>query len=239
MTMPSVQLPRAEPWSMADAMAKEKDAFGFYFSAHPVSRYSALTESLRARTYGELAASTPAAPGERRPATMAVMVESAKPRTSQRGNRYLMLTLSDRSGQFPASCFDDGATEALIAMAESGGCGLIQVECDWREGEDAPRIAVRSVQSLDRLVETTPLRLTVTIDRAAPLHDLARLLRTGGQGKGEAMLFIAPEEGGDPLAIMRLGRGFAIDQELVHRIERMGGVTAVALTLSGGMAQAA
>ena len=238
-TMPSVQLPKAEPWSMAEAMAKEKEAFGFYFSAHPVSRYRALTENLRARTFGELAASTPAPPGERRPATMAVLVESAKPRTSQRGNRYLMLTLSDRSGQFPASCFEDGASDALIALAESGGCALLQVECDWREGEETPRIAVRSVQSLDRLVETSPLRLTVTVDRAAPLHELARLLRSGGQGKGEAMLFIAPDEESDPLAIMRLGRGYAIDQELVHRIERLGGVTAVALTLSGGMAQAA
>ena len=238
-TMPSVQLPRTEPWSMAEAMAKEKDAFGFYFSAHPVSRYRALTENLRARTFGELAASTPAPPGERRPATMAVLVESAKPRTSQRGNRYLMLTLSDRSGQFPASCFEEGASDALVALAESGGCALLQVECDWREGEETPRVAVRSVQSLDRLVETSPLRLTVTVDRAAPLHDLAKVLRSGGQGKGEAMLFIAPDADGDPLAIMRLGRGYAIDQELVHRIERMGGVTAVALTLSGGMAQAA
>jgi DNA polymerase-3 subunit alpha len=238
-TMPSVQLPRSEPWSMAEAMAKEKEAFGFYFSAHPVSRYRALTENLRARTFAELAASAPAAPGERLPATMAVLVESAKPRTSQRGNRYLMLGLSDRSGQFPASCFDEAASDALVALAESGGCALLQVELDWREGEETPRVAVRSVQSLDRLVETSPLRLTVTIDRAAPLHELARLLRGGGQGRGEAMLFITPDEATEPLAILRLGRGYAIDQELVHRIERLGGVSAVALTLSGGMAQAA
>ena len=196
MTMPSVQLPRAEAWTMAEAMAKEKDAFGFYFSAHPVSRYRALTESLRARTYGELSASTPAAPGERRPATMAVMVESAKPRTSQRGNRYLMLTLSDRSGQFPASCFEEGASEALVAMAENGGCALIQIECDWREGEDAPRVAVRSVQSLDRLVATTALRLNLTVGSAQPLKELAGLLGQVGGGRSEAMLFLRPDESG-------------------------------------------
>ncbi len=238
-SMPAVRLPRATRWTMAEAMAREKDAFGFYFSAHPVSRYEALTAGLRARTYGELCAGTPAPPGERRPATMAVLVEGAKPRTSQRGNRYLMLTLSDRSGQFAASCFEEGASEALVALAESGGCALLQVECDWREGEETPRVAVRNVQVLDKLVTTTPLRLTIGVDGAAALPELASLLRGAGGGRGEAMLFLETEGGDAPLAMLRLGRGYAIDQELVHRIERIAGVREVALTLAGPLAQAA
>jgi DNA polymerase III subunit alpha len=239
MTMPSVQLPRVERWSMAEGMAHEKDAFGFYFSNHPVSRYRALTASLRARTYGEIAAGTPSPPGERRPVTMAVLVESAKARTSQRGNKYLMLTLSDRSGQFPASCFDEGASAALEALAASGGCALVQTECDWREGEETPRVAVRSVQSLDKLVTTTPLRLSLAVDGVAPLAGLQGLLGQARGGRSEAMLFVQPDAEAEPVAVVRLGRDFAIDQELVQRIERMAGVTHVALTLSGAQAQAA
>jgi DNA polymerase III subunit alpha len=239
MTMPSVQLPRVERWSMAEAMAHEKEAFGFYFSNHPVSRYRALTASLRARTYGEIAAGTPSPPGERRPVTMAVLVESAKARTSQRGNKYLMLTLSDRSGQFPASCFDEGASAALEALAASGGCALVQTECDWREGEETPRVAVRSVQSLDKLVTTTPLRLSLAVEGAGPLAGLQALLGQARGGRSEAMLFVQPNAEAEPVAVVRLGRDFAIDQELVQRIERMAGVTHVALTLSGAQAQAA
>ncbi len=239
LTMPSVQLPRVERWSMAEGMAHEKDAFGFYFSNHPVSRYRALTASLRARTYGEIAAGTPSPPGERRPVTMAVLVESAKARTSQRGNKYLMLTLSDRSGQFPASCFDEGASVALEALAASGGCALVQTECDWREGEETPRVAVRSVQSLDKLVTTTPLRLSLAVDGVAPLAGLQALLGHARGGRSEAMLFVQPDAEAEPVAVVRLGRDFAIDQELVQRIERMAGVTHVALTLSGAQAQAA
>jgi DNA polymerase III subunit alpha len=242
MTMPGVQLPRVDRWSMVEAMAREKDAFGFYFSDHPVSRYRALTASLRVRTFGEIAAGTPPPPGERRPATMAVLVEAAKWRTSQRGNRYLVLTLSDRSGQFASSCFDEGASTALEALAESGaetgGCALVQVECDWREGEETPRIAVRSVQSLDTLVATTPLRLSMAIDGEKPLSTLRRMLGSAKGGRSEAMLFLQPDGDEEPLAIMRLGRDFAIDQELVHRIERVDGVTHVALTLAGVTATA-
>ncbi len=40
-------------------------------------------------------------------ATMAALVEDARWRTSARGSRYLMATISDPSGQFVATCFDD------------------------------------------------------------------------------------------------------------------------------------
>src|SRR3546814_3142957 len=33
---PVLQLPAAEPWTLGERMTREKEAFGFYFSAHPV-----------------------------------------------------------------------------------------------------------------------------------------------------------------------------------------------------------
>src|SRR5690606_37045210 len=35
----TLRLKDAEPWSRADRMAKERENFGFYFSAHPVEQY--------------------------------------------------------------------------------------------------------------------------------------------------------------------------------------------------------
>ena len=60
-------------------------------------------------------------PGTRIPMVMAAMVESARPRVSQRGNRFLNLTLSDRSGQFQSSCFDEIAGKTLEMLAVDGG----------------------------------------------------------------------------------------------------------------------
>ena len=218
-------------------MAREKDAFGFYFSAHPVSRYQALTDSLRARSYGELAAGIPAAPGERRPATMATLVESAKWRTSQRGNRYMQLTLSDRSGQFPASCFDEGACAMLEQLAESGGCAHLQVEIDWREGEEAPRVAVRSLQALEQLMVTRALTLHIMIDSADPLAAIAAIVGTEstadeGTGRGEILLSIAAVRDAAPIATLRIGSGYALNQDIVHRIERLPGVNQVHLLIN-------
>jgi DNA polymerase-3 subunit alpha len=236
--MPALQLPQAEPWSMAETMAQEKEAFGFYFSDHPVSRYRALVSSLRARSYGELADSTPAPAGERRPATMAALVETARWRTSQRGNRYQMLTLSDRSGQFPASCFEESAANLLEGLAERGECALLSVELDWREGEETPRVAVRSAQALENLAARSALRLNIAIDREAPLAELAQLVRATPEGKGEVVLMLRPDAEEEPLACLRVATNRVLDQEIVHRIERVAGVTHVALNLAGGVSRA-
>jgi DNA polymerase-3 subunit alpha len=235
-TAPTLQLARVEPWSIAERMAKEKDAFGFYFSAHPVERYSALTAGLRARSYGELAASTPAPPGERRPATMAALVENIRWRTSQRGNRYLLVGLSDRSGQFQASCFDDHACEALERVSGEGGCALLDVELDWREGEEAPRVAVRSVRPLDMLMAQSQLVMTVTIDSALALPAVAALIGEAGRGRGT--LSIALRDGERDLGLLCIGDRCAVDQDLVHRCERINGVRHVRLEIGQNRAAA-
>ncbi len=229
-TMPAVHLPAAPAWSLAETMAREKDAFGFYFSAHPVSRYELLTTALRTREYGSLAGDTPAAPGERRAATMAALVESVKWRTSQRGNRYAMLMLSDRSGQYPASCFDAGTGEALEAMAESGACALLQVELDWREGEETPRVTVRSAEDLERRMATSALALTVEIESAAPVPTLKRLVAEARTGRSSILVRVVANDGSDaPIAEARLCQRCHFDQEDVHRLERIDGVRHVRL----------
>jgi DNA polymerase III subunit alpha len=230
MTAPTLQLPRVDPWPIAERMAKEKDSFGFYFSAHPVERYAALTAGLRARSYGELAASSPAAPGERRPATMAALIESVRWRTSQRGNRFMVVGLSDGSGQFQASCFEDRACETVEVLAKDGGCAALEVELDWREGEETPRVAIRSARPLDVLMAQSQLEMRITIGAENALADIAAILAQVGDGRGMVRLLLTDDE--RRLGTLELGGRFALDQDLLHRIERVDGIIAVAMTLS-------
>src|SRR3546814_3148374 len=95
---------------------------------------------------------------------MAAMVESARPRVSQRGNRFLNLTLSDRSGQFQSSCFDEIASKTLEALAADGGCAMLSVELDLLEGEETPRVTVRGAQPLADIAATAALQLTCRVE---------------------------------------------------------------------------
>src|SRR5256885_13142549 len=97
-----IRLPRDASWTLAQRMAAERDAFGFYFSAHPVDAQRHLLAAHKVRTFAELAEMR-IAEGERAGATMAGLVEGVRWRVSAKGRRYMMASLSDRSGQFEAT----------------------------------------------------------------------------------------------------------------------------------------
>src|SRR5688572_14666501 len=137
-----IRLAKVEQWSLAQRMAAERDSFGFYFSAHPVDTHRHLLEANKAKTFAQLADMPMPAEG-RAGAIMAGLVEEARWRTSAKGRRYLMATLSDSSGQFQASIFDDEASAAIEAAAKAQTCGLLSVELDKRPGVELPRVAIK------------------------------------------------------------------------------------------------
>jgi DNA polymerase-3 subunit alpha len=157
---------------------------------------------------------------------MAGLVEEARWRTSARGRRYLMATLSDSSGQFVATVFDDPVAAQLEQAAQEGGCGLLNVELDRRPGEDTPRVTIKSFQSFEGLSRRTRLQLEVEVEGAEVLARLRDALAEARGGNGVLKLR-ARIDGGS--ADIVLGRDFLLDAEIAARIERLEGVIAVRL----------
>ena len=229
-----IRLPQSAAWTLAERMVNEKEAFGFYFSAHPTDRYRHLAQANGARSFAEIAAMpAPAEPaprfvdGKRQPAPtmkMAALVEDARWRTSARGNRYLLAMMSDQSGQFMASAFDEAAANDLEAAARSGACLLLTVEIDRRPGEETPRVTVRGCQPLDGMGLNARLVLEVETADPEALPIIASMVDGEGGGRGEIRLRALLADGSE--ARLLLGRGFLLDAELVARIERIPGVTA-------------
>ena len=211
-------------------MTREKEAFGFYFSAHPVEQYEAIIAARSARSYGDICANVEMTPGTRIPMTMAGMVESARPRVSQRGNRFLNLTLSDRSGQFQSSCFDEQAGKILEALAADGGCAILAVELDLLEGEETPRVTVRGAQPLADIAATAALQLTCRVELPAAIEDIAGLLEKRDDARGKVIITTRDPVTGDDLRI-ELGRRFALGPDTVSRLEMVAGITEPALSL--------
>ncbi len=229
--MPVLQLPAAEPWTQAERMTREKEAFGFYFSAHPVEQYEAIVAARGARSYGDICDNVDMTPGTRIPMVMAAMVESARPRVSQRGNRFLNLTLSDRSGQFQSSCFDEQAGKILEALAEDGGCAMLSVELDLLEGEETPRVTVRGAQALADIAATAALQLECRIEAVEAIAELARLAERRDDARGAIIVTTPDPDTGRDIRI-NLGRRFALNPDLVARLELVAGVIEPKLSLA-------
>ena len=221
-------------WSLAEAMAHEKEAFGFYFSGHPVEAWGHLLEAHGVRTYAQAATIEPPPGGGRLPCKLAGLVEDAKWRTPQsgKGNRYLLLTMSDASGQYVASCFDDDAQAQLEAAVAAGDAVLVHGELMWRAGEDTPRVTVRGVQPLNLLAKRSRCRLTIEVSGVSAIDALGAILGPARGGRGEVMAWLRLGDGNR--AQLSLGRDFAIDGELRDKVGRVRGIGNVELTAVNG-----
>ena len=223
-----IRLPREASWTLAQRMAAERDAFGFYFSAHPVDASKHLLAAHKVRTFADIAEMR-IAEGERLGASMAGLVEDARWRTSAKGRRYMMATLSDSSGQFVATAFDDEATVALEAAAKAGQCGLLGVELDRRAGDETPRVTIKRFQPLSDLAKRTRLQMTVRIADVASVQQIVRDLADARGSNGLVRLTVQTAEGGEAMIV--IGRDFALDGELASRIEHIAGEGSVDLSV--------
>ncbi|WP_265570841.1 DNA polymerase III subunit alpha [Sphingomicrobium nitratireducens] len=225
----AMRLPDAQ-WTLAERMTAERDAFGFYFSSHPVDAQKHLLAAHKVRQYADLGALPVPAEGGRSQAMMAALVEEARWRTSQRGRRYMMATLSDPSGQFTAMAFDDDACAALEEAARSGECGLITAELDRKPGEEEPRVTVKLFRPLSALAETQRLMLDLVIAEFAHVEAVAAELRQGGRGTVRARVRLA--DGRE--AVLLLGRDFQLDPDIADRLSRVLGEDGVELSSATG-----
>ena len=227
---PAIKLPLSARWTLAQRMDQEKEAFGFYFSAHPVDRHAHLAKMHGARSFVALGELSIPDDGTRAGATMAALVEDARWRTSARGKRYMMATLSDPSGQFIATCFDDMVAADLEEAARNGGCGLLTVELDRRPGEDSPRVSIKRIQPFESLANSARFVIELSVETPAAMASLGALLAEARGARGEVWVNAALPEGG--AAKVLLGRDFLLDGELATRIETVPGISNVVLKTS-------
>lgn len=215
-----------EPWSRVEQMAKERENFGFYFSAHPVQQYWHIASANGARSYQSIMeAGAPS--GGRAPAVMAAMVEGFSKGRTKRGAEFIRGDFSDASGQFSAACFEESLVPQFERWAADGTCLLLNVELDSPNPSEPPRITVRGARPLDEVKGATRMWLSVDVLSREALADLRLELVPGESDTGEviARLLVGPGE----YAAVRLGRNFALDGELAERLTAIEGLENVQL----------
>jgi DNA polymerase III subunit alpha len=226
----TLRLKEVEPWSRAERMAKERETFGFYFSAHPVEAYRQVASANGARSYASLM--TGGAPaGGRANAVMAAMVEKVNKGTTRKGKPFVRADFSDSSGQFSAACFEESLVASFEQWAKDGTCILLQVELDSPSPDEPPRITVRGGTPLAKVTSEARMLLTLEVLDEAGLEAL-RLELEGPAGTGEVLVTLRTGLGADPT--LRLGRGFHLDGELAERLASVPGLAKVQLTTRRG-----
>jgi DNA polymerase-3 subunit alpha len=227
---PAVRLVETPAWSRTEQMAKERENFGFYFASHPVEQFRAVAKANGARSYSSLM--TAGVSGGREMAVIAAMVEGVQRRKTKRGKDFVIAELSDSSGQFTASCFEESLVEPMLKWAADATCLLLSVELDAPNADEPPRVTVRGGQPLSEVKSAARMVLELEVVSAEAFAELAVMLPKGAPGRGEvvAKLNTGP---GDPVQVL-LGRDFALDGDLAELIATLDGVRHVALSAKRG-----
>ena len=209
-------------WTVSQQMSAERDACGFFLSGHPLDAYKSVLTAERVRTYAEVIDAGGPPSGGRSGATLAGLIEGCRWRTPPSGKRYLMIDLTDLGVGYTASCFDDGPQQDAERLCKEGQPVLIQAELLWREDEDAPRVAIRSLRPLTEVARRTPTKLDLALRHRAAADGLADLMRARRGGRTEIVARVALAGGG--WAQLRLGRDFSADPDTLAALTQTPGV---------------
>jgi DNA polymerase-3 subunit alpha len=225
-----LRLTPTEPWSRVEAMGKERENFGFYFSGHPVEQFRDVAMANGARSY-EALMEAGAPSGGRGSAVMAVMIEGMSKARTKRGDDFVRGDFSDPSGQFSAACFETALIPQFENWAASGECLLLDVELDSRDPAEPPRLTVRGARPLSAVSGSTPMRLIVDVFSQEAITELKAELELARDKTrawpGEVVIKVALAEGGEqPIC---LGQGFVLGGELAERLAAIPGIANVEL----------
>jgi DNA polymerase-3 subunit alpha len=233
-----LRLQSAPAWSRAERMAKERENFGFYFSAHPVQQYRDVASANGARTYQSLMEAG-APPGGRGTAVMAALVEGITKARTRKGGTFVRADFSDSSGQFSAACFEEALVPQFERWGQEGECLLLTVELDAPNPDEPPRLTVRGARPLAAVSGATAMQLTADIASIEALLELRIELDLAQEhqlsGSGEVVVRLALAAGGH--AQVRLGGGFGLNGELAERLAAVEGIDNVALVPLKGKAR--
>jgi DNA polymerase III subunit alpha len=223
----AIQRPRLTPtpeWEALEKLAKEYAAIGFYLSAHPLEGYASALKALRIKDY---ASATSNLSDQYTKLKLAAIVMGRKMKTSSRG-RFAFVQLSDASGVYEASIFDETVLDTRRELLETGT--LVLLTCDAKADENGARIIIQNIQKLDEAMASTPAAannhdLTLRITDVKALPTLKTLLSTPAN-KGTRITLRAPMGNGHA-AIITLPSRYDLSSDAMLSLKSMQGVDVV------------
>ncbi|HEY4161804.1 MAG TPA: DNA polymerase III subunit alpha [Dongiaceae bacterium] len=217
-TQARLSLPAVLDWPPMERLQQEFSAIGFYLSAHPLDAYGTGLKRLDVVAFADLPAFLRAKGTSR--AKVAGIVVGKQERTSQKGNRYAFIQLTDASGMYEATVFSDRLAEHRETL-EPGRAVLLTV--DVRSEEDMLRLMVSDASGLDEAVASTAAGLKIYLRDAGPVSGIRQILDRAGKGKGRVQISLDLTDIGWETDVIVKG-GFAISGAVRSALKAVPGV---------------
>ena len=180
-----IKLTKVPDWTMTKKLEMEKDAIGFFLSAHPLDEYARTLKRLGIRTFTDnknaLARSSASS------MTLAGIVGEIKKRTSKSGRPFAFISASDSGGIFEMLTFSE-ILETNLEKLESKKPLVFYVSVDQSGGEDNIRLSLQSVSYLDEIAGSSAEGISVTFTSKSSIAKIKEIIASAKKGRGKIIL---------------------------------------------------
>ncbi|MFH1158410.1 MAG: DNA polymerase III subunit alpha [Pseudomonadota bacterium] len=220
--LPAPELLKAEKWEPLEYLRHEFEAVGFYLSSHPLDNMTSQLEKLRVVPSNEVMEALQNGPINR--LRMAGIVLRKQERTSQKGNRFAFVQVSDPFGVYEVMIFSELLAQSR-ELLEAGTPILLSVDAE-KKGEDEIRFLAQTIEPLTPAVQSAVRRLNIHVagDAAAVVGKIKAALEQAGHGKVKVSLIV---DAGMREAEVELPGGWNVTEALPKALRAFAGVADV------------
>jgi DNA polymerase-3 subunit alpha len=220
--LPEPQPPHVDKWQPMEKLRHEFDAVGFYLSAHPLDSMTTQLERLKIVPSSQVAQQLASGPSSR--LRMAGIVVRKQERTSQKGNRFAFVQVSDQYGVFELTVFSD-LLNASREHLEAGTPILLTVDVD-RKNEDELRFLAQSIEPLTNAVQGVTRAVEIVVEKPEAVAQIKTVLAAAGQGRIKVRLLVDAGQGGR--AALDLPGAYQVSEDVPRALRSIRGVVDVA-----------
>lgn len=163
-------------WSKNDKLAHEFAAIGLYLNSHPINDYEKTLDKMGVVFASNFEQSLNEGNSD---AKFAGVVISKKIRSSPRG-RFATLTVSDPTGIYEASIYDEDILANARDLLENGS--IIFICAQARKDEGGVRITIDALESLEEVIEKQKKSFKIILQNTTNLYKIQNVL--GAENKG-------------------------------------------------------
>lgn len=215
------QLPQTNEWPTLQKLANEFEAIGFYITSHPLASYDAKLKHLRvlqAMDAPKLLSS------QYKPVKLAGIVTGRKFKASPKG-RFAFVQISDKSGAFEVSVFDETLLNEKRELLEPGH--LLFIEGEGKVDDSGTRFIARRIHPLDEFLATqkaVATKLKIVVGDGQAMQSIRDALGAGSaHGKGSPVWLDIPVNGAER-ATIKLPEKYEVTPKIIDSLKHISGV---------------
>jgi len=221
-TVDRPSLPQVRSWTDTEALEHEKNAVGFYISAHPLDTYDTILQRERIIPAKEVY-TDPGLIGQT--VRMAGAIAGYREGNTKRGSKFGRLTLSDRSDAFEIMAFEDDL-DAIRARVEEGAPVVVSVQIRKRDDDDSIGLSCRGIESLEHVASQSSKGLFVEVESEKSFTGIKAALDRKAGGKGRVTMRV-PVADNSRYAEFKLPGRYKVTPELKQAVAAEMGVLSV------------